>query len=1288
MDPVTALLEALAAGGTALTSVAVEDLYTKVKSAVWSAARKMWESRKLDSRMVELTLTKYEEKPEIWKEPMKEILLEIEAHRDESILRDTALLLRLLQESRAAPRGLDLDLTYLRGLTSHQLNAMLSDSGSAHTEFFQKYVMQVFFHREGADELFARFVRQDPAEGKCCFLVAGKAGKGKTNLLCHLAESLLHLPETLLPVLLSASDLRLDDRELAATVVRRLFERSDVPKDEIARFELSALAKRITELGGGLVVFFDGLNELEGRDAFRRFSEQLDELILTSRRDRSRLLFCLSCRSEVWYHFKQAAWAQDHILREGRPSASAEPTLELGDFHEEDIDQISQDYFRWYGLEAQLLGSARQSCCDPLMLRYLCAAYTKRPSNDKSTPPDQIETQRLGEIRSLRRKEAFDMFVRNRRQAMYKAARRALRKDDERLIYRYTTLYLITMAYRMFEKGQAFLTVDDLIAVAHDLDHPDRLLADEGKEVFLRDSRSVFFQLVDEGVVLSKHAPGSYSFTFESYFEYSLGRYFAMERWPRLLAGSGSEAAVVADFRGLIRRHQALAEKDNFHNLFGACSYGILELEQGGDPGMAAERKHSPTLFIRLIEEMAKAGGEGLDWIQLACSTIRETVLAQPATWQVPAGERPFLEERLDLLMEVLEDLTRTSDWVVLWDVEETLIALARANSDLTLRHVRFWLEEGDGLQPVFGIQALLRLSRFHASEVRDLLLSVASQPRFQQDFWLARTLVAAAKALGSPTLGSPLSLPDREKLRQLLDTLAMESPVPSIRGVALAALPFVSRSRHLPRIRQRIAEETWPWALWNLAFELQDWSAGEDAEWLWETLERLAELPNAHVRYAVDCVVDRLRDSMPEDRCKAIGQRLRGNRWRKNHFSSFIQAGAGKVGVVYSPAFLEPAYDNHVECRERIQVIVDKLERVAPDRFSWIDPRMATSAEVRLAHSRFSDRHRDRSPWPYYLEDVMESSRLRRERGGSSLRTRSGPSELRFESYEAALLSAGGVLCGIDFVLKTEALAAFAINRPPGHLANNTICIFNNVAIAAEYARRTYVMDRVFIVDFDAHHGSHTYRVFREDSKVIYFSIHQEGNISAEAGLIRHTGEEEGEGFTFNVPYPSTMGDEGYTCIVDTLLIPLIREWQPGLILLSAGFDGHFDDPLTRGRLSEQAYIHLAERLRSVALDLGIKVVATLEGGYGLEGMANSLVHMLRVFGEWPIPLEAIGFTKRPADRRCDEAAGLAPARESVRKRVELMAELKARRPDYPFDLEGPHWRAVLEGESGPPQT
>jgi acetoin utilization deacetylase AcuC-like enzyme len=1170
----------------------------------------------------------------------------------------------------------------LLGCASEKLKLMLASEASAHTEFFQKYVRQVYFERQGANESFDEFLKLEDPE-RCCFVVVGKAGKGKTNLLCHLASMLSHSSSVgiHIPVLLSSSELKLEgEKTLRTAVVERLIERPRQDGKEPTRPDLLDLAGMITAEKGVLVIFIDALNELEGTGAFRRFSEQLEELIRDCRALGHRVAFCMSCRSEIWHHFKAAdwaRWARQHIF--GAPR-SGEPTLEVDNFDERDIDVISQQYFKWYAIDATLLGSARKSCCDPLMLRYLCAAYTRRPPNDKTTPPQAIPKYMLGHVPTLRRKEAFDTFVKNRRESMFKVVQRALRHDDDRSLYSFTTLYLMTMAYRMFQERRPFLKIEEVMEIAKELDHPDWRLG--GKDFFQSKPESVFFMFVDEGIILNKRDQSSVSFTFEAYFEYSLGRYFAHERWPRKLAAGVTEDGIVEDFKDLLRQHRELAEECNFHNLFGACHFAILELEQSSEEaGSGAGLIASPTLFIRLVEAMTRASGEGLDWVQQALSTIRETAIVQPETWQHHADKEP-LRQRFAALIKVLDDLTRTSEWLVLWDLEETLSVLAAANCELTLERIRSWVEGNDGLQPIFGVRALRRLGVTHPQRVLDLLLELAQKDRFHEKFWLARTLIATARMLSDPDRPSPLVPSDREKLWRIIRSLAYDSCVPAIRGVALAALPYVSESRALGEISTRVKQENWPWALWNLAFELQDWKRYEDGAWVWDLLEQLAGGQHPHVLYAVECAVERLRISCPSSKAAAINERLQGNRWRKDSVGE-MSPPSEQIGIVYSPAFLEGAYDDHVECRERIEVIVDQLERLVPgDCYCWINPRKASRHDLERAHSRETDQHRDRSPWRRYLEDVEQSSKAQLT-SPASTGFRTGSFELRFESYDAALLSAGGVLSGVDYVLNGKALVAWSLNRPPGHLANNTICILNNVAIAALYARERYRKKRLFILDFDAHHGSHTNRVFKKDPDAIYFSIHQRGNYAAEAGSGSHTGEGVGEGLTFNVNYPPTMGDAGYAYVVEHLLVPVLREWKPDIIFLSAGFDGHFDDPLTKGRLSELTYIHLAEQIRAVALELGVKIVSTFEGGYGLRGMTSSMLHMLRIFGEWPLSAESIGFLPQ-SPHLAEDPTSLAEIQEVVRKRVALMAEIKRRKPAYPLDPEQPHWQAVLALEAG----
>jgi len=173
--------------------------------------------------------------------------------------------------------------------------------------------------------------------------------------------------------------------------------------------------------------------------------------------------------------------------------------------------------------------------------------------------------------------------------------------------------------------------------------------------------------------------------------------------------------------------------------------------------------------------------------------------------------------------------------------------------------------------------------------------------------------------------------------------------------------------------------------------------------------------------------------------------------------------------------------------------------------------------------------------------------------------------------------------------------------------------------------------------------------------------------------------GKKQGEGYNFNFPYPEIMGDDGYKEIVDQLLIPVAEEFKPELIMISAGFDGHFEDSLTPGCiLSEHAYIHLAKKLRDLARKLDIKIVGAFEGGYGLQSMANSFVHMINVIGEWNVPSEKIGFVPGKEKHKVAGNA-LNIVRCRIKRIMMYMKYTKEEKPDYTLFSNTEHWDEIL---------
>jgi acetoin utilization deacetylase AcuC-like enzyme len=174
--------------------------------------------------------------------------------------------------------------------------------------------------------------------------------------------------------------------------------------------------------------------------------------------------------------------------------------------------------------------------------------------------------------------------------------------------------------------------------------------------------------------------------------------------------------------------------------------------------------------------------------------------------------------------------------------------------------------------------------------------------------------------------------------------------------------------------------------------------------------------------------------------------------------------------------------------------------------------------------------------------------------------------------------------------------------------------CLFNNVAIAARAAQEEHGLERVLIADFDVHHGNGTQDIFNQDPSVLYFSTHQYPHYPG-TGHWSETGQGQGQGTTVNVPLPAGVGDEGYTSVFRSLLWPVAQRFRPQLILVSAGFDAHWDDPLAFMLLSLTGYARLARQLRDLAQELcDGRIVFALEGGYHLDVMAYGVLNSLYV--------------------------------------------------------------------------
>nr|WP_269087995.1 histone deacetylase [Methanonatronarchaeum thermophilum] len=206
-------------------------------------------------------------------------------------------------------------------------------------------------------------------------------------------------------------------------------------------------------------------------------------------------------------------------------------------------------------------------------------------------------------------------------------------------------------------------------------------------------------------------------------------------------------------------------------------------------------------------------------------------------------------------------------------------------------------------------------------------------------------------------------------------------------------------------------------------------------------------------------------------------------------------------------------------------------------------------------------------------------------------------------DSYQTALRACGALKKLVENAV-TQKNDGIALNRPPGHhaLPNKSMgfCIFNNIAVAAKHA--TKKLDKILIFDWDVHHGNGTQKIFYQNKNPLYISIHQTP-LFPNTGKTKETGQGKGKGYNINIPLPKGMTDTDYNYIMEKTIIPKIKQYKPKLILISAGYDAHKNDPLANMNLTSNAYYQMTKKLKTTQTP----IVLTLEGGYQKTALANS---------------------------------------------------------------------------------
>jgi acetoin utilization deacetylase AcuC-like enzyme len=288
---------------------------------------------------------------------------------------------------------------------------------------------------------------------------------------------------------------------------------------------------------------------------------------------------------------------------------------------------------------------------------------------------------------------------------------------------------------------------------------------------------------------------------------------------------------------------------------------------------------------------------------------------------------------------------------------------------------------------------------------------------------------------------------------------------------------------------------------------------------------------------------------------------------------------------------------DGHPERPERIAILLALADELDRQKFQLLPPRPATRDEIALRH------HAE------YIKQLESTSRF----NGYAL---DGDTITCRDSFAVGVLAVGGFLRLLDAIGIGDVRNGFALVRPPGHHALRDramgFCLFNTIAIGADYLKRNHGAKKILIVDWDVHHGNGTQEAFYEDPTVFFISTHQYPYYPG-TGALTEVGAGAGEGLTLNIPLPAGYGDGEYVRVFDDVVLPFARAFEPEWILVSAGFDPHRRDPLGGMTVTEAGFTGMAQALLELAERYTDgKIAFLLEGGYDLQGLSASVAAVL----------------------------------------------------------------------------
>ena len=310
------------------------------------------------------------------------------------------------------------------------------------------------------------------------------------------------------------------------------------------------------------------------------------------------------------------------------------------------------------------------------------------------------------------------------------------------------------------------------------------------------------------------------------------------------------------------------------------------------------------------------------------------------------------------------------------------------------------------------------------------------------------------------------------------------------------------------------------------------------------------------------------------------------------------------KTGIIYSQRYLlHKTGKGHPESPRRLKAAMRGIEEsrlLEDERCILIEPQAASPSDLQLVHSSC------------YIRMIKELCK----KGGGTLDDETETVVSR-ESFTVACLAAGGAIKAVRLVMEGTLRNAFVLSRPPGHhaISNHAFgfCIFNNVALAAKHLIDKFLLKRILILDLDAHHGNGTQEIFYDTDKVLYISLHEDPSEFPRSGFIHEVGEGKGLGYTVNVPLPFGTTDPTYWKTIKAIVMPIIQQYRPEFILVSAGFDGYFRDNIGELSLSAHIYPKVFQAVINLAHAFSRdRMVSVLEGGYHYRFMRKIIPRII----------------------------------------------------------------------------